>query len=92
MTTKELLLATIQERRNELGFSQTEIAEKLGISQGQYARLESGKSEITVEKLISLCELLKMEVNIKRKEHQENNKKDEIINDIMKVLDKFKNL
>jgi transcriptional regulator with XRE-family HTH domain len=92
MTNKELLLATIQERRNELGFSQTEIAEKLGISQGQYARLESGKSEISLEKLISLCDLLEMEIDIRKKEQEENKKTLPILKNLGIIMQQIKDL
>ena len=38
------------------GFKQNVVAEKLGISQAAYSRLETGEVEITVLKLLELCD------------------------------------
>lgn len=38
------------------GFKQSVVAERLGISQAAYSRLETGEVEITVLKLLELCD------------------------------------
>lgn len=38
------------------GFNQGVVAERLGISQAAYSRLETGEVEITVMKLLELCD------------------------------------
>lgn len=38
------------------GFKQCVVAERLGISQAAYSRLETGEVEITVMKLLELCD------------------------------------
>lgn len=38
------------------GFKQGVVAERLGISQAAYSRLETGEVEITVLKLLELCD------------------------------------
>jgi transcriptional regulator with XRE-family HTH domain len=45
------------------GLTQDVIAEKLGMTQSNYARIESGKAQITVDKLNQLSELFEMSVS-----------------------------
>lgn len=46
--------------RVEAGYTQLDVAEKLGISQAAYSRLETGEVDITITKLIDLAELYGM--------------------------------
>lgn len=42
--------------RSDAGVRQSVVAERLGISQAAYSRLETGEVEITVVKLLELCD------------------------------------
>ncbi len=47
----------LQESRKYAGFTQRQVAERLGMLQPSYARYESGVLELDYEKLIFLCRL-----------------------------------
>lgn len=47
----------IKELRKLRGMKQTEVANKMGISQAQYARLEQGVCDITLSQIRSLAEI-----------------------------------
>lgn len=57
MNTIQILkrIRTIRELR---GFSQEYIAEHLGISQNTYSALESGQTSLSIERLISISQIL----------------------------------
>lgn len=46
--------------RVDMGFTQMQVAEVLGISQAAYSRLESGEVEASLSKLRALSELFKV--------------------------------
>lgn len=48
----------IRQLRNEKGYSQEFIAEKLNVSQGTYNRLENGKQDFHSSQLIQISEIL----------------------------------
>lgn len=45
----------IQGLRREAGLTQMEVADRLGISQAAYSRLEKGEVEISITKLMDLA-------------------------------------
>ena len=47
----------LKESRKYAGFTQKQVAERLGMLQPSYARYESGVLELDYEKLIFLCRL-----------------------------------
>ncbi len=47
----------LKESRKYAGFTQRQVAERLGMLQPSYARYESGVLELDYEKLIRLCRL-----------------------------------
>lgn len=51
------LCRRIRALRDYHKLTQFEVAEKLGISQAAYSRLEKGEVEVSVMKLIALCEI-----------------------------------
>lgn len=51
------------ELRNEKNWSQREIAKKLFISQGTYNNWENGKTEPSIEQLISLSKLFDVSID-----------------------------
>jgi transcriptional regulator with XRE-family HTH domain len=48
---------TIKRLRKEKGYTQTDVAEKLGISQNAYSKIELGYSGISIKKLFQFAEL-----------------------------------
>lgn len=50
-----LLCSRIRRLRIDAGLTQIDVAERLGISQAAYSRLEKGEVEIAVTKLLDLC-------------------------------------
>lgn len=48
----------IRELRKRVGFTQVEMAEKLGVSQPQFARLENGVNEITLSQIRKIASIL----------------------------------
>ncbi len=57
-------LISIKKIRKNCGYTQTELANKLGIKQQQYARYEKGTNKISLEmflKILNVCQL-KMEI------------------------------
>nr|WP_181408192.1 helix-turn-helix transcriptional regulator [Pararhizobium mangrovi] len=52
------LIALLIEKREMAGFTQTELAEKLGAYQSFVARLESGQRRVDVVELVELSEIL----------------------------------
>ena len=51
-------IENIQRIRNERRISQAEMAEKLGIAQNNYGKIERGITELTVERLYKIAEIL----------------------------------
>ena len=63
MTDMELyrrLGQAVAERRRDLGFTQSEIAKKLGLSRASLANLENGRQRIMVHQLFALVNALKL--------------------------------
>ena len=56
--------ATLQSRRKALELSQTQVAEKLGLSQNRLSELESRPETLTVEQLLVLANLLGLELTL----------------------------
>ncbi|MCD8739571.1 helix-turn-helix domain-containing protein [Mucilaginibacter roseus] len=54
------IIKTIRERRTELGYTQSYLAGKLDISQNTYSDIEKGYSTLNVDRLLSLCSVLKI--------------------------------
>lgn len=51
------------EQRKLYGFTQREMAEKLGISQPSYVRYENGTSEPTQENLVKIADIFDVSVD-----------------------------
>ena len=49
----------IRLRRKELGYSQNKLAELLDISNNHLSAIENGREKPSLEKFVTLCELLK---------------------------------
>ena len=50
----------VAERRGELGLTQSDIAERLGLSRASLTNLESGRQRIMVHQLFALANALKL--------------------------------
>ena len=85
---KDNFLTIIKNKRESLRLSQTELANKLEITQSQYGKLESGKSQITLEQFIQICEILGLSWESFREDKQEE--KNILIDDIQKLLNRLK--
>jgi transcriptional regulator with XRE-family HTH domain len=54
----EQVKETIKRLRKEKGYSQEDVASKLGLSQNAYSKIELGYSGISIKKLFQFAELL----------------------------------
>ena len=52
-----MLCRRIRSLREDAGLTQTEVAERLSVSQAAYCRLERGEIEISLTRLLALSEL-----------------------------------
>lgn len=69
ITTLGQLLQIIRARRQSLGLTQQEIAEKLAISQHHLSDIENGRRVLDVGRLLTLLTLLNLEVLVQDKTH-----------------------
>ena len=53
-----ILGVVVANKRKELGIEQSVLSEKMGLSQGSYSRLESGKSIISVDQMFECAKAL----------------------------------
>ena len=53
----------VRARRNELGLTQTNLAHRIGVSQQQINKYESGIGRIPAEQLMKLCQTLRIELS-----------------------------
>jgi transcriptional regulator with XRE-family HTH domain len=58
----QILIDTIRERRIHLNYKQEYVAAKLGVSQNAYSKLELGRSQLTVKRLMQVCQILEADV------------------------------
>lgn len=56
--------ATLTGRRKHLKLSQTDVANRLGLSQNRISELEAKPESLTVEQLLSLLNVLGLEMTI----------------------------
>jgi len=56
-TLKNEVGKRLKEARNEAGYTQKQVAEKMGTVQSAYIKYELGKLELDYEKLVFLCKL-----------------------------------
>jgi transcriptional regulator with XRE-family HTH domain len=90
---KQDILEAIREKRKDLKISQGEMSVLLAVSQSQYSSLESGNSEITLDKLVKICEILNIElIGFKEIEKKNDDKIDMIYQELLKVAKKLKDL
>ena len=54
-------MLAIRNKRRELGYTQAEVAAKLGIRQNTYSKIERNDIRFTVDIFLMICEILGME-------------------------------
>lgn len=59
----QTVLKNIKKRREELNYSQEYVAFELKLSQSAYSKFESGKTEFSFGKFITLCRILQSDLN-----------------------------
>ncbi len=52
----------IVEQRKAKGLTQKEMAEKLNIAQVNYSKIETGQTQLTVERLVSIARILEVDL------------------------------
>ncbi|MEP6464709.1 MAG: helix-turn-helix transcriptional regulator [Parafilimonas sp.] len=57
-----LVVKKIKQKREALHFTQTYMAEKLNISQNGYSKIESGRTNFSIERLYEIAEILKVDI------------------------------
>lgn len=56
------LMARIKKARKRKGYSQYQLAQKLELSQNAYSKLELGRSNLTLDKLFDIADILETNV------------------------------
>ena len=67
-------MTNIHEQRMEQGYTQAEVARMVGISQAQYSRIESGKSDPPLSLVIKICKRLGMTIEMRPRTADDVNK------------------
>lgn len=62
----EQLGTILRERRKELGLSQAEVAEQLGVLRVNVTQIEGGKRAVSYNTLVRYCKALKLEIVLKK--------------------------
>jgi HTH-type transcriptional regulator/antitoxin HipB len=62
VTTPGQVADILRQRRRTRGFSQTDVAHKLGVSQARVSAIETKPASLTLDRLIALANLLGLEV------------------------------
>lgn len=58
----QLILLTIRNKREKLKYPQFYMAYKMGVGQNCYSKLELGRTELTVARLLDICDLLEIDM------------------------------
>ncbi len=61
MTFDEYIGKVIREARMKKGMSQRELAEKVGLTRGQYSHYETGKNSMSLESWTKIARILELE-------------------------------
>lgn len=60
----EQVSAQIREARKTRGFTQKEMGDKLGVTEGAYSRYESGKQNLTLDTISKICDAMGVELKV----------------------------
>lgn len=61
---KSEIIDKLRTRRGELKITQSELAESVGTFKGDISRIEAGKKDITLARLLDICEALGLNLAI----------------------------
>ena len=59
-----IIITKIRERRKALHLSQKEVADKCGLKQANYSRMESGKQSPTLETLLQIADAVNLRIEL----------------------------
>ncbi|MCW2264255.1 transcriptional regulator with XRE-family HTH domain [Gluconobacter cerinus] len=51
----------IRERRDDLGLTQLELAQKIGLARGSVANIEAGRQSVLLHQFLTLCSVLDLD-------------------------------
>lgn len=83
----------IRKIRLKKGISQQFIADSIGISQSKFNRIENGKSDVLLNDLLEICQILRINyIELLQSTQSEEAKTDELeISDLYKEIKSLKN-
>lgn len=88
----ETILQNLKRLRKEKGVTQEEMANKLGISRVTYYSIESGKQELSIQKIDEIIKILDISIFDLIKSEILNTEKDNIITEVLEVRKKLDNI
>jgi transcriptional regulator with XRE-family HTH domain len=56
------IITVIKNKRIALGYSQSYVAEKLGVTQNVYSKIEATKIKLTACRLLMICEIMDIDI------------------------------
>jgi transcriptional regulator with XRE-family HTH domain len=56
------IITVIKNKRIALGYSQSYVAEKLGVTQNVYSKIEANKIKLTACRLLMICEIMDIDI------------------------------
>lgn len=62
----------LKKARRDKGLTQVEMAKKMEMSRGGYAKLEIGSNKLTLARFMQICKVLELDVAVAVKEVQRN--------------------
>ncbi|MCP1159359.1 helix-turn-helix domain-containing protein [Bacillus infantis] len=77
----------IKDQRTKMGLSQTELADKLGVTKSFMSKLESGKKPISLKRLAELGSILQIDVFESIEQDNERYSKWEAVMDMFEAND-----
>lgn len=63
MTVKEILRNIVEWREQKRKYSQSYLAQRLGITQKAYSKIETGETKLSVQYILDIADILDIEVN-----------------------------
>lgn len=73
LKARSLTASLIKARRIELGYSQQQVADAIGVKQQSYARMEQGKFYLSTRQLFAICAILDLYFFLEAKESDSEN-------------------
>jgi transcriptional regulator with XRE-family HTH domain len=64
MQTRQEIGKQLREARQNAGYTQDQLSELTGLRKAQISLMESGSQNFTIDKILSICEILRVEIKI----------------------------